>query len=167
MRMSRLLILFFVLIAAAGCSPSEPGRLQIGDAAPDFTAKDIDGKTVALASLRGGPVVLRFFQPDCPYCQADTKAFGEYQKENRGRGLATVYVAEWQKESEVREFRDKLAIEFPVILDADGKLAASYSIRILPQTVIISPDGKIAAAMVGGVSKPQLAEVVEPFFRNK
>jgi hypothetical protein len=37
------------------------GHLQVGDAAPDFTLKTVDGsKQVALSSLRGQPVVLVF-----------------------------------------------------------------------------------------------------------
>jgi hypothetical protein len=37
------------------------GRLQVGDPAPDFTLKTVDGSSqVALSSLRGQPVVLVF-----------------------------------------------------------------------------------------------------------
>jgi cytochrome oxidase Cu insertion factor (SCO1/SenC/PrrC family) len=37
------------------------GHLQVGDAAPDFTLKTVDGaRQVALSSLRGQPVVLVF-----------------------------------------------------------------------------------------------------------
>ena len=35
--------------------------LEAGDAAPDFTLKDQDGKNVQLAKLRGKRVVLYFF----------------------------------------------------------------------------------------------------------
>ena len=163
MRLLRFLCLLAGLVAAAACS-SSPKRLAVGDPAPDFSAADLDGRTVRLAELRGGPVVLRFFQPDCPYCRADTRAFAAYQKENAGRGLATVYIAEWRKRGEVVEFRDRLGIAFPVLFDPDGRIAARYCVKVLPQTVIIGPDGRIVTAMVGGVSKPQLAEVVEPLF---
>jgi peroxiredoxin len=43
--------------------PSRPreGNLKVGDAAPDFTVKDMQGKTtVKLAALKGKPVVLIF-----------------------------------------------------------------------------------------------------------
>ena len=39
---------------------------QVGQAAPDFTLTDLKGKTVALASLRGKPLVIEFGSYTCP-----------------------------------------------------------------------------------------------------
>jgi peroxiredoxin len=159
--------LALVLMGLAGCSSPGPGRLVVGAQAPDFSAKDLDGSAVRLAAMRGAPAVLRFFQPDCPFCRADTRGFSAYQEKNHGRGLRTVYIAEWPKEDEVRSFRDRLGIGFPVIFDKDGAIAARFFVRTLPETVIVGPDGKVAAVMVGGVSEAQLAEVVDPLFAGK
>lgn len=43
--------------------------LQAGDAAPDFTLPDQDGKELRLSGLRGRPVVLYF------YPRADTMSY--------------------------------------------------------------------------------------------
>jgi cytochrome oxidase Cu insertion factor (SCO1/SenC/PrrC family) len=50
-------------LAAAGAQPPQrrEGELKVGDAAPDFTIKDLEGKkTVKLSDLKGKPVVLVF-----------------------------------------------------------------------------------------------------------
>ena len=51
-----------ILIADARAEPQpRQGELKVGDAAPDFTVKDVHGKqAVKLSNLRGKPVVLIF-----------------------------------------------------------------------------------------------------------
>ena len=44
-------------------------KLKVGDKAPDFTAKDQDGKNVTLSSFLGKKVVLYFYpKDDTPGC---------------------------------------------------------------------------------------------------
>jgi len=47
-----------------------PGGLKVGDAAPVFTAKDQNGKTISLKeALKKGPVVMLFYRGQwCPFC---------------------------------------------------------------------------------------------------
>ena len=44
------------------------GEAVVGKAAPDFTAKDINGKTHKLSDYKGKIIVLEAFNLDCPYC---------------------------------------------------------------------------------------------------
>jgi cytochrome oxidase Cu insertion factor (SCO1/SenC/PrrC family) len=67
MRMLKCLIAASMLLAVvapdAWAQPRQPrrGELKVGDAAPDFTVKDMHGgETVTLSRLRGKPVVLIF-----------------------------------------------------------------------------------------------------------
>jgi len=48
-----------LMVVAALALSSAP---KVGDAAPDFSAKDTDGNTVTLSTmLKDGPVILAFF----------------------------------------------------------------------------------------------------------
>ena len=40
---------------------TESATLRVGDAAPDFTLRSHDGRTITLSALRGQRVVLAFF----------------------------------------------------------------------------------------------------------
>ncbi len=42
--------------------------VEIGKPAPDFTATDINGKTIHLSDYKGKIVVLESYNSDCPYC---------------------------------------------------------------------------------------------------
>jgi AhpC/TSA family len=44
-----------------------PKTAELGKPAPDFTLKDLDGKSVSLSDYRGKTVVLEWFNPGCPY----------------------------------------------------------------------------------------------------
>ena len=47
----------------ANLSPTDLNRIKVGDAAPDFTLEDVDGKTISLSDLRGKKnVVLVFYR---------------------------------------------------------------------------------------------------------
>ena len=65
-----LICIFGFLLARLliGCDrehETPPAKLQLGDSAADFSAKDLDGNVIILSSLCGGPVVLRFFETNC------------------------------------------------------------------------------------------------------
>ena len=57
-----VVFVFSILTCGAGAEPRpRQGELKVGDAAPDFTVKDVRGKqAVKLSDLRGKPVVLIF-----------------------------------------------------------------------------------------------------------
>ncbi len=163
-----MIAFFMATIMLFGCGPEKPRRLEIGGRTATFSAAAIDGGKVALTLTPGVPVVLRFFQPDCPWCRADTKVFNDYYRRHGvNGGLKVIYIAEWQKKAEVEGFARKLKITFPVIFDPDGRIAALFQVKVLPQTIVISPDGKVIAAMVGGVAAEQLDEVVKPLLLNR
>jgi len=57
---------------------------DIGKAAPDFTGKTLDGKTVSLADFKGKTVVLEWYNPGCPYVKKFYDA-GKMQERSEGR----------------------------------------------------------------------------------
>ncbi|MBU1568380.1 MAG: TlpA family protein disulfide reductase [Proteobacteria bacterium] len=159
------LICIFVFLLARlliGCDrETPPARLQLGDLAPDFAAKDLDGNVVVLSSLKEGPVVLRFFESNCRFCKADTPAFSEFYKKHQNKGLKILYIGSfYESDKSLRAFAEELGTIFPVILDNAAKLADQYGIRAYPQTLFLSPDHKIVAALLGGVGEAELSEIL-------
>jgi hypothetical protein len=55
------------LVAACWLSCLALAEAKVGVPAPDFTARDIQGKTHRLSDYRGKVVVLEAYNPDCPF----------------------------------------------------------------------------------------------------
>ena len=79
----------------------------------------------------------------------------------RGNAKSSNYVGSfYENEKSLRAFAGELGATFPVLLDNGAKLADLYSIRAYPQTLFLSPDGKILAALLGGVGEAELGEIL-------
>lgn len=162
-------VFFFLLfvLSITGCQPERKGGpLMAGDVAPDFAAKDLDGNIIVLSSLKGKPVVVRFWETDCKYCKADTPIFNRYYEKYREAGLNVVYVSSFYEEIHaVKRFVDLLEVPFPVVMDTDARLADLYNVKLYPQTFMIGPDRTILANLFGGVGEAEFLELLGEYLR--
>jgi peroxiredoxin len=157
-----------LVVCTLSCSSEKSKRIKIGDPITPFTAGDITGKKIALDDYKGSPVILRFFLVDCKYCTADTPAFNAYFKKHQPNGLKIVYINNDAPNVEtVRKFAEKLAIRFPVIADPEALIAAQYNIKAQPLTLLLDPEHRLLAALLGGVSEDELADVMGPHLLTK
>ncbi len=158
--LTRFCLLFLVFLLF-GCVQEEKSKsLQLGDIAPDFAVKDLNGEVVVLSSLQGSPVILRFFETNCRFCRADTPAFTKFYNAHKDQGMQVLYIGSfYEKEQDLQAFVKDLDLVFPVALDKQAKLADLYGIRAYPQTVFIGPDRKILAALLGGVGEAEMQEI--------
>jgi len=160
-----LLALLGLCCFMTGCGEDAPKAIRMGEQAPPFTAKDLQGQAVTLDGYAGKPVILRFFLPDCKFCRADTAVFNEYFRAYKEKGLAVIYVNTEPKPGEVQKFVSDLGITFPVVLDPDRKIADQYRVQVVPQTIILDPAHKVIGAILGGVSKEELDKLLLPFLK--
>lgn len=157
--------LFCLACLLAGCGDDPPKAIRMGDQAPAFTANDMHGQAVSLASHAGKPVVLRFFLPDCKYCRADTAVFNDYYRTYQAKGLGVIYLNTDPKPGEVQKFVDDLDIAFPVVLDPDRTIAEQFRVQAVPQTIVLDPAHRVIGAILGGVSKEELDNLLLPFLQ--
>lgn len=167
-RILPIFLLCSVLFVLAACSGGDQAakKLKLGDSAPDFSGTDLNGQPLSLAAYQGHPVILRFWSTDCKFCRADTPIFNQYFENYKEAGLRVVYVNRHSDEATVRKFVADLEIGFPVLIDKDGTISDRYNIKVEPQTIIISPDHKIIAAILGGVSEAELKNLLGGYFNK-
>jgi len=120
------------------------GSPQPGEAAPDLTLPDLDGKEVSLASMRGSWVVLHFTATWCPFCDSEVAHLGALAEAVAPRGVKTVIV---DVEESPRVWRDYAAAHVaPSIIalhDESGRTAA----RFAPARAQPSFEDRAAAAL--------------------
>jgi len=156
---SAVLIAVFCL-ALGSCGKKREKPLLVGDMAPEFQVTDLSGRVVSNPPPVAGPMIIRFFDPYCRFCKADTAVFNEYYEKHKDQGLQVVYIDTDPDVAKIQEFIKELAIEFPVYVDADKKLANLFRIKVIPQTLVIDPGQKIIAGLLGGVAKAELDDLL-------
>lgn len=162
-----LLYLVFSVLFLNSCSGDSKKAIRTGDTLAPFSGTDLQGKPFSLAAHKGSPVLVRFFLVNCPYCKADTPFFNKFYDKYHQKGLEIVYINNnGTSPGEVQQFADELQIRFPVIFDPDGTLAKKFNIKVQPLTLVLSPEHKLLAALLGGVSEAELNELLGQYFEG-
>lgn len=142
--------------------PPEAAHAElIGKPAPDFTLPGLDGKSVKLSSLKGSVVVLDFWATWCGPCRASLPKLDEIYQSLKDKGLKAYAVDLREDEAGVKAFVEESKLGIPVLLDKDGKVAKSFAVSGIPQTVVVGKDGKIKKIVVGSGTHEQVRQAVE------
>ena len=102
--------------------------LRLGDKAPDFTAKDQNGKTVSLADFKGKNVILYFYpKDDTPGCTAEACSFRDNYQSMLSKGFQVIGVSTDDEKSH-KKFETKYSLPFPLIADEDKSIVEAYGV---------------------------------------
>jgi peroxiredoxin Q/BCP len=134
--------------------------LAVGEAAPDFSLPDQDGKMASLRDLRGRNVVLVFYPgDDTTVCRAQLCELRDRWTQAAAKNTL-VFGVNPQNAASHERFREKSKLPFPLLVDQRQKVGKLYrtSGLIVKRTVyLIGPDGVIRFARRG---KPNADEVL-------
>ena len=104
--------------------------LQPGDSAPDFHAKDQDGKPISLSDFKGKKLVLYFYpKDDTPGCTAQACDLRDNYQQMLAQGYAVVGVSVDDEKSH-RKFIEKYELPFPLLADADHAVVDAYGVWV-------------------------------------
>jgi len=126
-------------------------RASAGDALPDFTLKDIEGKQIALASLKGKPVLLNLWATWCAPCVVEMPMLDDLAADYAGK-LQVVTVSQDMKGAEAVApfFKEKKLAHLGPWLDANSDLSFHFGGGQLPLTVLYDAQGKEVWRIAGG-----------------
>jgi thioredoxin-dependent peroxiredoxin len=129
--------------------------LHIGDKAPDFTAKDQNGRTVSLSDFKGMNVILYFYpKDDTPGCTAEACDFRDNYQSMVSRGFEVIGISTDDEKSH-KKFETKYNLPFTLIADEDKSIVEAYGVWVeknmygkkymgtARKTFIIKADGTI------------------------
>lgn len=137
------------ILTLAACSGSS-GPPKMDSPAPDFTLKDLDGKSLTLSSFKGKTVFINFWDTtfdaavnQMPYLQA---LYNDWSKQGNVV-LLTIDIEE--DAATVKAFMQSHNYTFPVLLDSKQEVAEKYSIQYIPTSLLIDKNGKLQLNIVG------------------
>lgn len=142
-----LAVLCIVLIVGMGPCHAKP---KVGNPAPLFLLKDLNGKGFELAAMKDQPmVIVYFFDAKSSSSMEGLMHLDKLAKKYKDADLVVWGVTRSGK-NKVKSFLARTKMSFPVLLDS-GKVSDIYSARvILPTVCIIGPDLKLLDYFQGG-----------------
>lgn len=180
--MKRTLCCLVVLLALSGCTDnpftstdkgyvSGNGDVQIIPEAERKTPEDITGTTVAgdqvsLEDYTGKYVVMPAWASWCGPCRLEAPMFQQASKELAKQdvvflGLNIREVNEGERDSFVRN----TGMTYPSISDPAGELILGFGVGLgpksLPSVVFIDKEGRVAAVVLGEITRATLDGVIE------
>jgi thiol-disulfide isomerase/thioredoxin len=141
-----------------------PQAKMVGQDAPPFAlalvANAPNGQAeLALADLKGKPVVLDFWATWCGPCQAEAPILNKVAQRYKDRGLVVVGVNTSDAPGNAGPWIKGHGITFPIVYDPD-EVAPKYGVENLPTLVLVSKEGKVLAVRTGVTSDSELDRLV-------
>lgn len=162
-----LAALFIASTAAAGAAAT--AALQIGQPAPEFTAKDSKGSSVSLSQYRGKAVVLEWTNADCPfthkhYATGNMQSIQALAQKNGVVWLSVISSAPGKQGYVNGPAADALtqsrnAAPTAVLLDPAGDLGHLYGAKTTPHMFVIDKNG--ALQYMGGIDSIATADAAD------
>ncbi len=123
-------------------------KARTGSFAPDFSAKDVNGKMFKLSSYKGRVVFLNFFATWCPPCREEfpelVKLHEKYQK-NSNVLVVSVALERPETMKNLKPFLQRNRAKHVVLAGPEAESAATkYEVQYIPTNFLIGKDGKVA-----------------------
>lgn len=149
----------------ATSAPSAPNiGYEIGNTAPDFALKTLEGKSVKLSDFRGKPVYLNFWTSWCPACKEELPEIQKFYGKNKDRvAVLTINITYSDKMKDVQDILKQNNAIFPVLLDEDSTHSVTdrYGVYGIPASFFIDKNGVIRDHHEGAMTLKTLEDSLE------
>jgi len=129
--------------------PSQGPLLAKGQPAPPVVGTTLDGAPFDLASLRGRPVLVNFWDAGCVPCRDEFPLLLEELSRHAAQNLAVVGVLFVNAPGPARDFIAQYGATWPTVEDPSGAIRTAYRVAARPQTYFIDRDGILRSIQVG------------------
>ena len=128
----------------------------------DFLVVNLNGASKTRASAKGNIVLLNFWATWCPPCKAEMPSIEALSAKMKGKKFEIVAVNLGDSVTEVKDFLKEYRYSFPIYLDTQNRLSATYASQGIPTTYVLDKQGRFIAGVVGGVdySRPEVVSLL-------
>jgi thiol-disulfide isomerase/thioredoxin len=170
-------------LAVAGCSRDDVGSSgQQGYVAGDgvittvatadrkapgpVEGTTLDGKHVSLADYRGRVVVVNVWGSWCPPCRAEAPMLARAARDLAGKDVAFLGIdSRDPSRAAAQAFVREKKVPYPSIFDQSGRTLLAFDGTLtpnsIPSTIVIDREGRVAASVLGQVSRTTLEDLVD------
>ena len=173
-----------VVGALAGCSPgghsasSGSGQYEFTEPtptatvitedqrapAPAFSGELLDGTLFDSSSLAADVAVINFWGSWCVPCRVETPEFQAVHADVADRGVQFLGIDVKDQRQMAVAFVERLGVAYPSVFDPRGEVAMAFRgfpANVVPSTILLDHDGRVAAVYTGQVRGEDLRTAVE------
>ena len=145
--------------------PAAPaGPTEVGDAMPAYSAKLLDGTAYDLAADKGKVVLINVWATWCGPCRFEIPELQKLHDQHAAHGFKVVGVSVDEGDpAEVKQFVTDQKMTYPVVVDAEGRIASVLQTTVLPTSVLVDRNGKIVWRQIGAIAPhdPKLTRALD------
>jgi thiol-disulfide isomerase/thioredoxin len=116
---------------------------------PPFELDSLDGRYHSLGDYRGKVVVVNFWASWCVPCLREMPSLQRLDEKFGDRPFVIVAVNVAEPRNIVSASRDRMKIDFPILLDPEKAAMNAWGVRILPTSYLLDTEGQIRYQAVG------------------
>ena len=133
--------------------------------APKLEGTTLDGDAFSMSELGGKIVVINVWGSWCAPCRAETPDLVRLARENASRGVRFVGINTRDNPAAARSFVRKFKVPYPSVDDTSGRALLSFRdvipTAVIPSTVVVDRQGKVAARVIGPVTYSTLKALLD------
>jgi peroxiredoxin len=143
-------------LALAFATSTALAAASVGEPAPAFTAKTVDGKTVSLADFKGKHVVLEWINPGCPFVVKHYSSGNMQGTQKMAADKDVVWLAINSTATDQKDYlapaaldswmKQQKAAATATLMDEAGTVGKAYGARTTPHMYIVNPAGTLVYA---------------------
>jgi peroxiredoxin len=139
-------------------------KVEVGAKAPDFSAKNPEGKQISLKESMGKVTIIDFWASWCGPCRGENPNVVALYKEMHAKGLNIIGVSLDKDAAKWKEAIAKDGLVWPQISNLkfwDEPIAKQYNVESIPATFILDAKGVIVARdLRGDALKAKVTELL-------
>ena len=124
-----------------------------------------DGASVQLADLKGKVLLLNIWATWCPPCIEELPVLNAFSRAQETNGVVVIGAAADEEGARtVAPLTRREGLAYPILL-ANTNVQMTFGISAFPTTIIIGPDGRVAARYLGSLTHLELDRAIAPLLK--
>ncbi|MDA8239293.1 MAG: TlpA disulfide reductase family protein [Nitrospiraceae bacterium] len=137
----------------------------VGNRAPIFTLKDLNGNNVSLSGFKGKIVVMDFWATWCSWCKKTTQELEKIHKDYESKGVVVLGISMdsgGDAEHKVKEFAKQYNLSYLMLMD-DDSISKFYGVNKIPTSFILNKEHMITRIYPGYLPglRERIVEAIE------